>query len=456
MSQRSSSDARSGAGTTPTPRANTSSSPRSSTSDGRSPSSSTSTSCCSRSRASSARLIAFEAFAVYLLDERRGELRIGLFGRLSREPRRRPVTAEARARASSARRWPSEQPLLVNDLTADPRYVEFVPGMHSELVVPLLHKSKPIGALNILSHNATQFTERDVAILAAVCRARRGRARQRAAVRASRRDAEAFETLAEIGREVDVDPRPRRALRAHRAARQARHRLPHVRHPAPERDQRARDASSPCSTARKSRCRASRSAKGSSATPRSTRNRCSSPTCRRTRATSSSCRRRAVRARDPAAAQGSLHRRRRSREPGARRVQQARRRDPDAAGEPGGGGDRERPAVRAGARQPDAAREGSALRAARAGGAAAGGAAEAPEGRRAGRALRIGARARRRLPRLPRRPNRTRSWSPWATSRARACRRRSTAPSPRSSCAAARSAAATCPIDRAPPACCRR
>ena len=69
-------------------------------------------------------------------------------------------------------------------MRADPRYVEFVPGMNSEIVVPLLHKSRPIGALNILSRNRDHFTEHDVAILRQFARARRGRARQRAAVRA--------------------------------------------------------------------------------------------------------------------------------------------------------------------------------------------------------------------------------------------------------------------------------
>ena len=96
----------------------------------------------------------------------------------------------------------SETPLLVNDVATDPRYVEFVPGMASEIVVPLMHKSKPIGALNILSRRRDQFTGRDIAIL-----------RQFAAHVAialvnarlfeqSRADAEALETLAEIGHEV--------------------------------------------------------------------------------------------------------------------------------------------------------------------------------------------------------------------------------------------------------------
>ena len=148
------------------------------------------------------RLIAFEAFAVYLLDERRGELRTAYTvgyptGPAADESRRlKPGVGLVGAAVASL------QPVLVNDLTADPRYVEFVPGMHSEIVVPLVHKSKPIGALNILSQHRNQFTERDVAIVrqfaahvaVALVNAR--------LFERSRRDAEAFETLAEIAREV--------------------------------------------------------------------------------------------------------------------------------------------------------------------------------------------------------------------------------------------------------------
>jgi sigma-B regulation protein RsbU (phosphoserine phosphatase) len=145
------------------------------------------------------RLIAFESFAVYLLDERRNELTVAYsLGYPHRETPIRLKPGQGLVGAAVA----SEQPLLVNDLSADPRYVEFVPGMHSEIVVPLMHKSRPIGALNILSRHRDQFSQRDVAIL-----------RQFAAHVAialvnarlferSRLDAEAFETLAEIAREV--------------------------------------------------------------------------------------------------------------------------------------------------------------------------------------------------------------------------------------------------------------
>jgi sigma-B regulation protein RsbU (phosphoserine phosphatase) len=145
------------------------------------------------------RLISFEAFAVYLLDERRGELRIAYtVGYPESERPRRLRLGKGLVGVAVE----SEQPVLVNDLKTDPRYIEFVPGMNSEIIVPLLHKSRPIGALNILSRNRDHFTLDDVAIVRQF-----GAHVAVALVNArlfdrSRRDAEAFETLAEIGRDV--------------------------------------------------------------------------------------------------------------------------------------------------------------------------------------------------------------------------------------------------------------
>jgi sigma-B regulation protein RsbU (phosphoserine phosphatase) len=145
------------------------------------------------------RLIQFDAFAVYLLDERRSELRVAYsVGYPEREEPRHVRLDQGLVGAAVA----SQAPLLVNDVTSDPRYVEMVPGMASELVVPLMHKARPIGALNILSHNRDQFSPSDVALLrqfgahvaVALINAR--------LFERSRSDAEAFETLAEIGREV--------------------------------------------------------------------------------------------------------------------------------------------------------------------------------------------------------------------------------------------------------------
>jgi sigma-B regulation protein RsbU (phosphoserine phosphatase) len=57
------------------------------------------------------------------------------------------------------------QPILVNDVHADPRYVEAVPGSNAELVVPLRRQGRVLGALNLLSDTVGQFTETDEAVL---------------------------------------------------------------------------------------------------------------------------------------------------------------------------------------------------------------------------------------------------------------------------------------------------
>jgi phosphoserine phosphatase RsbU/P len=145
------------------------------------------------------RLIQFDAFAVYLIDERRGDIRVAYS--VGYPERLEPIRLGSKQGLVGAA-VVSEAPLLVNDVTGDSRYVSVVPGMCSELVVPLMHKARPIGALNILSHNKDQFASSDVALLRQF-----GAHVATALVNARlfervRSDADAFETLAEIGRDV--------------------------------------------------------------------------------------------------------------------------------------------------------------------------------------------------------------------------------------------------------------
>jgi phosphoserine phosphatase RsbU/P len=145
------------------------------------------------------RLIKFDAFAVYLLDERRGELRVAYSLGYPAGPEPARLTLDQGLVGAAVR---SQMPLLVNDVAADPRYVGLVPGMAAELVVPLLHKKRPIGALNVLSHHRDEFTPADVDLL------RQFGAHVAVGIvnaqlfERSRSDADAFETLAEIGRDV--------------------------------------------------------------------------------------------------------------------------------------------------------------------------------------------------------------------------------------------------------------
>jgi sigma-B regulation protein RsbU (phosphoserine phosphatase) len=144
------------------------------------------------------RLLQFDAFAVYLLDEHDNTLTVayavgyptlqnfalmpneGIIGRV--------VT--------------SQQTIVIGDVEADPRYIAVVPGMKSTIAVPLVHQAKTIGALNILSREADRYSDRDASILwqfAALVAAALVNARL---FDQQRLDAGAFETLARIGREV--------------------------------------------------------------------------------------------------------------------------------------------------------------------------------------------------------------------------------------------------------------
>ena len=145
------------------------------------------------------RLITFEAFAIYLLDDRRNELKVEYsVGYPDRDESFRLKLGQGLVGAAVA----TQQPLLVNDLASDARYVEFVPGMASEIVVPLVHKSKAIGALNLLSRNRDHFSSNDTAILRQIAAHVAIALVNAKLYEQSRLDAEALETLAEIGREV--------------------------------------------------------------------------------------------------------------------------------------------------------------------------------------------------------------------------------------------------------------
>jgi phosphoserine phosphatase RsbU/P len=110
-----------------------------------------------------ARLTKFTAFAVYLLDGSGDELTIAYSVGYPQDTSRslRLRVGEGLVGAAVA----EGQPILVNDVHDDARYVEAVPGSKAELVVPLRRKGRVIGALNLLSDTVGQFEETDEAIL---------------------------------------------------------------------------------------------------------------------------------------------------------------------------------------------------------------------------------------------------------------------------------------------------
>ncbi|MBS1817498.1 MAG: GAF domain-containing protein [Acidobacteria bacterium] len=145
------------------------------------------------------RLTHFHAFAAYLLDEKAGELAVaysvGYPEDIARSLRLKVGQGLVGTAVAEGR------PIVVNDVQADVRYVEAVPGSRAELVVPLRRKGRIIGALNLLSDRVDSFTGTDEMIM------RQFGAHVSVAIENARlfeeerRYANTLETLAEIGRE---------------------------------------------------------------------------------------------------------------------------------------------------------------------------------------------------------------------------------------------------------------
>src|SRR5690606_20171625 len=143
------------------------------------------------------RLVPFDAFGVYFVNQKRGLLKLAY--RVGY-----PDSADGFEMSAASgvlgRVIATQQPVVSGDVSVEPSYISIVPDMQSTLVVPLLHKAQSIGALNVLSRDRDRYSERDVAILRQFA-AHVATALVNAQLFAQQRsDAEAFETLAEIAR----------------------------------------------------------------------------------------------------------------------------------------------------------------------------------------------------------------------------------------------------------------
>ncbi|MGE0361094.1 MAG: GAF domain-containing protein [Vicinamibacterales bacterium] len=148
------------------------------------------------------KLTPFGVFSVYLLDERRQQLRIAYAEGYPEEAAKSVRLSLGQGLVGTA--VEEGRSILVNDIRTEPRYIAVAPGAQSTLVVPLRHKSKVIGALNLLSSELNAFDEDDDAILR-VFASSVAQAIANARLFESERDyAETMETLAEIGREMSA------------------------------------------------------------------------------------------------------------------------------------------------------------------------------------------------------------------------------------------------------------
>ena len=103
------------------------------------------------------KVIDYEIFAILLLNEKTHELRIRFQVGYSREVAERTrIKVGQGVTGMAAQRC---EPLLVGDVTRDPRYIPAVPNVRSELALPLIVKNRLIGVIDLESRQPDYFTE---------------------------------------------------------------------------------------------------------------------------------------------------------------------------------------------------------------------------------------------------------------------------------------------------------
>ena len=112
------------------------------------------------------KVIDYEIFAILLLNEKTQEMRFRFqvgyppeFAERSRIKVGDGVTGLAAQ---------SRQPILIDDVRKDPRYIEGVPNVCSELAIPLITKNRVIGVIDIEAREPGAFTEEHQRILTLV------------------------------------------------------------------------------------------------------------------------------------------------------------------------------------------------------------------------------------------------------------------------------------------------
>jgi sigma-B regulation protein RsbU (phosphoserine phosphatase) len=147
-----------------------------------------------------ARLTRFSAFSVYLLDEKRQELRVayavGYPDDVQRKLRLRVGQGVVGAAVEEGR------PILVNDIRLEPRYRGPLRNMLSQLAVPLRRKGRVIGAMNLLDEAEGAFTPQDEMLLRQFAAHVAVAIENARLFHSERQYTETLETLAEIGREM--------------------------------------------------------------------------------------------------------------------------------------------------------------------------------------------------------------------------------------------------------------
>jgi len=138
------------------------------------------------------RLINYDAFMVMVIDESSGVLRNMYSQRFDRTRASDSLPLGQGITGAAAQ---SRQPVLAPDTSADPRYVEWHPGIRSEVAVPLIVKDRVIGVMNLESRRLGYFNEDHVRMLSLIA----------PSIAISIENARLYEELAQREREIQQD-----------------------------------------------------------------------------------------------------------------------------------------------------------------------------------------------------------------------------------------------------------
>jgi len=160
------------------------------------------------------RLIPYEIFAVLLLDPAAPEMLLFRFAigyeREVVDTWRIPV-----GKGITGTAFETRQPVLVGDVSHDPRYLPAVEAVRSEIAVPLIAKGRAIGVLDIQSRQTNSFNREQQQVLALVAGRLAGAIENAQLYESARRQAETLRVLNDVGREassiLNIDELLRRA-----------------------------------------------------------------------------------------------------------------------------------------------------------------------------------------------------------------------------------------------------
>jgi len=112
------------------------------------------------------KVIDYEIFAILLLNEKTQELRLRFQVGYPPEFVERGRIKVGQGVSGAAAQ--SRQAVLIDDVSKDPRYIEAVPNVRSELAIPLITKNRVIGVIDIEAREVGYFTEEHQRVLTLV------------------------------------------------------------------------------------------------------------------------------------------------------------------------------------------------------------------------------------------------------------------------------------------------